>query len=66
VGRDIRSFLAIAAPVCPAFTSFLTSVRVASVIKARLRVFRAFLDLRFRDKKTLVWIGVTPIRFGRK
>jgi hypothetical protein len=30
------------------------------------KVFRAFLDLRFRDKKTLLWFGVTPIRFSRK
>ncbi len=38
----------------------------SSFLPADWKVFRAFLDLRFRDKKTLVWIGVTPIRFGRK
>lgn len=30
------------------------------------KVFRSFLDIRFRGKKTLFWIGVTPIRFGKK
>jgi hypothetical protein len=28
--------------------------------------FRSFLELRFREKKTWLWIGVRPIRFGKK
>jgi hypothetical protein len=30
------------------------------------KTFRSFLDLRFLNKKTLFWVGVTPIRFGKK
>jgi hypothetical protein len=30
------------------------------------KAFRSFLDLHFSSKKTLFWVGVTPIRFGKK
>jgi hypothetical protein len=28
--------------------------------------FRSYLELRFKDRKTQVWLGVIPIRFGKK
>jgi hypothetical protein len=30
------------------------------------KVFRALLQQRFPEKKTLFWLGVTPVRFGKK
>jgi hypothetical protein len=33
--------------------------------RADWKAFRAFLQRRFPEKKTLIWFGVRPIRFGK-
>ena len=30
------------------------------------KVFRSLLQRRFPEKKTLIWLGVRPVRFGKK